>query len=61
MSPAGQQFVIQSSYTKLDFTFAIVIGYLHLVKGSDKLQYSKAPVLDDIGGLVRAGFFIISR
>ena len=46
---------------KSNFTCATVTGYLHLDEGSEKLQYGKAPVLDDIGGLVRAEFLISSR
>jgi hypothetical protein len=60
MSPAGQQFVIQSSHMKLNFTCAALTGYLHLVEGSEKFQYGQAPVLAEIGGLVRVELLISS-
>ena len=41
-----------------NFTCVTITAYLHLVEGSEKLQYGKAPELGDIGGLVRADFFI---
>ena len=53
LSPADQQFVIQSSHMKIYFTCATVTGYLHLDEGSEKFQHGMAPVLDDIGRLVR--------
>jgi len=46
---------------QLNFTCATITGYLNLDEGSEYLQYGKASVLGDIGGLVRAEFLIRSR